>query len=98
MYTFIREIGFRTMADGVKAVPIAASIAKYYKDNHDVSMRLMRPIGGAPGRLRFIFELASLDRFQAIQTKVATDTNFHKLLGELAPLIDGSRTNDEIWA
>lgn len=38
----------------------------------------------------------SLDGWQAHQAKVAPDSAFHKLLGELAPLIDGRKTSDEI--
>ena len=69
MYTFIRELAFKTMGDAVRAASITVAISKYYKDAHKVDMRLMRPIGGSPGRLRFVFEMASLDAFQAMQMK-----------------------------
>ena len=97
MYTFIREVTFKTIADAVRAVPVTEAVIKYYKDKHKLNMRLMRPVTGAPTRLRFVFETDSLDAWQAINDKVSKDPAFHKLLGEIAPTVDGSKTNDEIW-
>ncbi len=97
MYTFIREVTFKTMADAVRAAPMTAAISKYYKDKHKIDMRLMRPISGLPTRLRFIFETDSLDAWQSISEKAIKDPTFHKLLGEIGPTVDGSKTHDEIW-
>jgi hypothetical protein len=97
MYTFIREVTFKTMADAVRAKPITDLISKYYKDTHKVEMRLMRPIGGSPIRLRFVVEMQSLDAWAAMQTKAIQDPAFQKLLGEIGPTVDGGKTYDEIW-
>jgi len=97
MYTFIREVTFKTMADAVRAAPITVAISKYYKDKHKIDMRLLRPITGSPTRLRFVFETDSIDAWQAINEKASNDPAFHKLLNEIGPTVDGSKTNDEIW-
>jgi len=97
MYTFIREATFKTMADAVRGMSVATQIVKYYKDTIGADLQLARPISGSPLRLRFITQLESLDKWQADQTKVVQDPAFHKLLAEFAPLVDGSKTYDEIW-
>jgi len=97
MYTFIREATFKTMVDAMRGAPIAAQIAKHYKEMTGIDVQLMRPISGSPVRLRFIGQIESLDQWQAHQTKMAQDPAFHKLLAEFGPLVDGSKTYDEIW-
>jgi len=78
-------------------VPITQAIARYYKDTHGLQVTLLRPVAGSPLRLRFQWQMESMDAARAIQMKAAQDPNFQKLLAEIAPLVDGSRTVDEIW-
>ena len=97
MYTITREVTFKTLSDAVRAMPLVAAITKYYKDKLNVDLRIMRPIGGTPTRLRFVFEMESLDAWQAGQMKAVQDPEYQKVLGEFGPLVDGSKTYDEIW-
>lgn len=97
MYTFTREVTFKTMIDALRGAPIAQAFAKYYQDAHGVTLRLSRPVTGAPTRLRFTYEMESIDASQALTRKAAMDPAFHKLLAEIGPLVDGSKTRDEIW-
>lgn len=97
MYTFTREVSFKTMADGLRAAPVVAGLVKYYKEKHGAAMRVMRPVGGSPVRIRFVTEMPSMDAYAAMQIKSAQDPAFQGLLAEMAPLVDGSRTTDDIW-
>lgn len=97
MYTFIREVSFKTMIDAVRSVPITQAIVKYYKEAHHLDMGLLRPIAGAPTRLRFVYQMDSMDASRALNLKAAQDPVFQKYLAEIAPLVDGSKTVDEIW-
>jgi hypothetical protein len=97
MYTFIREASFKNMIDVVRGVPITQSIVKYYKDTHGMEIRVLRPIAGSPLRLRFVWQMESMDAARSLQLKAAQDPNFQELLAEFAPLVDGSKTLDEIW-
>ncbi|HUP09549.1 MAG TPA: hypothetical protein VMU47_20490 [Caldimonas sp.] len=60
-------------------------------------MTLLRPVAGSPLRARFVWQLESMDASRAIQLKSAQDPTFQKPLQEIAPLVDGSKTVDEIW-
>jgi hypothetical protein len=97
MYTFEREATFKTIADMMRGLPITAQIVKYYKEAAGIDIQVQRALTGSPVCVRFVSQLESLDEWQKVQEKVAQDPAFHKLLGELAPMVDGSRTNDRIW-
>jgi hypothetical protein len=97
MYTFIREITFRTMVDAVRGAPISQSVARLYKEAHGLDVSLMRPIAGSPLRLRFVSQMASMDAWREVQMKAMQDLAMQKLLAEIAPLVDGSKTYDDIW-
>jgi len=97
MYTIIREVTFKTIADAVRGMPIAGSFRKYFKDTHNIDIKLMRPVGGYPSHIRFVFELESLDVWVSNNQKFMEDPSYHKLLNEIGPLVDGSKTHDEIW-
>lgn len=94
---FVREVAFRSMADALKGMPIAEQVVKFYKESVGVDIQLQRAISGAPTRLRFVAQLESLDKWQADSAKVMQDPAFHRLLGEMAQLVDPSKTNDELW-
>ena len=97
MYTFIREASFKTMIDMIRGIPITQAIFKYYKDTHGLETKVLRPVAGSPLRVRFVSQMESMDAFRSLQLKAGLDPNFQKLLAELAPLVDGSKTIDEIW-
>ncbi|WBY03234.1 hypothetical protein PE066_06790 [Ramlibacter tataouinensis] len=97
MYTFVREVTFRTMADMMRGLPVAAEIVKFYKDVAGTEIRVQRALTGSPVCIRYVAELDSLDEWQRIQEQVAQNPVFHKLLAEMGPLVDGSRTHDQIW-
>lgn len=97
MYTFIREIEFKTMIDAVSGVPVMQAIVAYYKDVHGLELKLLRPVTGSPLRLRFVSQMESMDASRALNMKTLQDPAFQKLLAEIAPLVDGSKTLDEIW-
>jgi hypothetical protein len=97
MYTFIREVSFKTMMDSVRGIPVTQAIVKYYKDAHGLEMVLQRPIAGLPTRLRFVSRMESMDASRALNLKAAQDPVFQKYLAEMALLVDGSKTLDEIW-
>ncbi len=58
---------------------------------------LQRPIAGSPTRLRFVSRMESMDASRALNLKAAQDPVFQKYLAEMALLVDGSKTFDEIW-
>lgn len=97
MYTFTREVTFKSMADVMRAVPIVQSIVRYYKESHGLDVRLLWPVSGGPTRLRFVSEVPSMDAQHALQMKAIRDPALQKLLAEMSPMIDGSKTCDEIW-
>jgi hypothetical protein len=84
-------------SDGLRAAPVVAQIVKYYKETIGMELKLLRPLSGSPARLRSVSTLESIDAFQAQQDKARQDPAFHKLLSELSPFVDGSKTCDEIW-
>lgn len=96
-YLFVREVTFKSIADSVKGMQVATQVVKFYKEAVGQDIRLQRALSGAPTRLRFVAQLDSLDRWQADSTKVNQDPAFHRLLGEMAPLVDASKTCDELW-
>jgi hypothetical protein len=96
-YTFVRDVTFQNMAASMRAAPVVQQIVKFYKEAVNVDIQVLRPISGAPTRLRFISQLESLDKWQADTAKVMQDPAFHKLLAEMGPLVDGSKTSDELW-
>ena len=81
----------------IRGIPIAQAIFKYYKDAHGLEMKVLRPVAGSPLRVRFIAQMDSMDAFRSLQLKAGQDSNFQKLLAEIGPLVDGSKTIDEIW-
>lgn len=85
------------MIDAVRATPVTQTIVKYYKEVHGLDMKLMRPVTGSPARMQFVSQMDSIDASRAMQLKAAQDPTFQKLLAEMAPLVDGSKTYDEIW-
>jgi hypothetical protein len=97
-YIFVRDVTFKSMADAMKGMPVAAQIVKLYKEAVGVEIQMQRPLSGCPVRLRYVAQLDSLDKWQADTAKMAQNPAFHKLLGELAPLVEGTRTQDELWA
>ena len=97
MYTFTREVTFKTMIDAVRGAPVAQAVAQYYQSAHGVTLHLSRPVTGTPTRLRFTYQMESIDASQALTRKAAMDPAFHKLLAEIGPLVDGTKTFDEIW-
>ncbi len=94
---FVREVTFRSMADAMKGMQVATQVVKFYKEAVGVDLQLQRAISGSPVRLRFVAQLESLDKWQADTAKIAKDPAFHKLLGEMALLVDGTKTHDELW-
>ncbi|TFY99811.1 hypothetical protein [Ramlibacter rhizophilus] len=97
MYTFIREVSFKTMADMMRGLPVAQRMVKHYKEVGGVDIQIQRALSGSPVCVRFVAQLDSLDEWQRVQSKIATDPEFHKMLGEMGPLVDGGRTNDQLW-
>ena len=97
MYTFVREVSFRSLAEMMRGMPLASQIVKYYKEAAGVDIQIQRALTGSPVCLRYVTQLESLDEWQKVQDKVAQDPAFLKLLGEMGPLVDGSKTNDQIW-
>lgn len=97
MYTFIREVGYRNMADALRAAPINQAIVKYFKEAHGVDTRVMRAVTGSPIRARFVTQMESMDAYAAMQQKAMQDPGYQKMLAESALLVDGSKTCDEIW-
>lgn len=97
MYRIEREITFRTLADMVRGLPIASRIATHYKESAGADLQIARAMTGTPGRIRFFAQLDSLDEWNRVQDKVGQDPAFHKLLSEFGPLIEGTKTYDQIW-
>jgi hypothetical protein len=97
VYTIMRDVSFKTMADGLRAAPIMAQIAKFYKETSGIELQMLRPASGSPTRLRIVCTIESLDSWQDKQARIAQDPAFQKLLNELSQFVDGSKTNDEIW-
>ncbi len=97
MYTFVREVSFRSLAEMMRGMPLAGQIVKYYQEAAGVDIQIQRAITGSPVCVRYVTQIESLDEWQKVQDKVAQDPAFHKLLGEMGPLVDGSKTNDQIW-
>jgi hypothetical protein len=61
-------------------------------------MRLMRPVTWSPLRLRFVIEMASMDAWRSMNVQAIRDPAYQQLLVEIAPMMDGSKTADEVWA
>lgn len=97
MYTFMREITFKTAADAVRGLPTAEAFCQYFAETHGFEMRLLRPVSGSPNRVRFVAQGDSLDAWRAIFAKAMKDPAYHRLLGEIGPTVDGGKTFDEIW-
>lgn len=97
MYTFIREVSFKTMADMMRGLPTATRVVKHYKEVSGVDIQIQRALTGSPVCIRYVAQLDSLDKWQAIQNKMAQDAEFHKMLGEMAQFVDGGKTHDQIW-
>ncbi|HEY0884927.1 MAG TPA: hypothetical protein VGE20_06585 [Ramlibacter sp.] len=97
-HIFVREVIFKSMADAMKGMQVAARVVKFYKEAVGTDIQLQRAISGSPVRLRFVAQLDSLDKWRADSEKVSQDPAFHQLLGEMALLVDGTRTTDELWA
>jgi hypothetical protein len=95
---FVREVTFKTIADAMKGMQVAAQVVKFYKESVGVDVQLQRALSGVPTRVRFVAQLESLDKWQADSAKVIQDPAFHRLLAEMAPLVDGTKTVDELWA
>ena len=73
MYTFTREVAFKTLSDGLRAAPTMAQIVKYYKETIGADLKLLRPVTGSPTRLRVVSTPQSIDAFQAQQDKARQD-------------------------
>ena len=97
MYTFIREVTFKSMADSVRGMPVAAALCKYYKDAHMVDMVMLHAVSGSPNRIRFVAQFASLDAWMVASEQAMKDESFQQLLAEIAPTVDASKTYDEFW-
>ena len=97
-YVFVREITFKTLADGARAAPLLSQIVKLYKEALDVEVSVARAISGAPNRVCFVSRVDSLDKWQADAAKIQKDPAFLKVLGEIGPMVDGSKTRDDLWA
>ena len=97
MYTFVREVAFKTLADMMRGMATATRIVKHYKEVGGVDIQIQRALTGSPVCIRYVTQLDSLDRWQAIQAKIAQDPEFHNMLGEMAQFVDGSKTHDQIW-
>lgn len=98
MYRIEREVTFRALAEMVRGLPIAVQLAKHYKQTAGVDLQIVRALTGTPGRIRFVAQVDSLDEWNRVQDKIAQDPAFQKLLGEFAPLIEGTKTYDQIWS
>lgn len=61
-----------------------------------VDIQIHRALSGSPVCTRFVSHLDSLDEWQRVQPKVGLDPEFHKMLAEMAPLVDGGKTNDQL--
>jgi hypothetical protein len=96
-HIFVREATFKSMADALKGMQVATRVVKFYKEAVGADIQLQRAISGSPVRLRFVAQLDSLDQWHADSAKVTQDPAFHQLLGGMALLVDGTRTNDELW-
>lgn len=97
MYTFVREVSFKTIADMMRGMPVVQRVVKHYKDVSGVEVQVLRPLSGSPVCMRFVAQLDSLDEWQRVQTKIGMDPEFRKMLAEMAPLVDGGKTNDQLW-
>jgi len=97
MYTFIREVSFRTIADMMRGLPVAQRIVKHYKEVGGVDVQIHRALSGSPVCVRYVAQLESLDEWQRVQAKIGQDPEFHKMLQEMAPLVDGGKTHDQLW-
>lgn len=97
MYTHSREVTFKSVADMAKAMATLQKIVATMHTAFEGRVRVMRPIGGMPSRLRVVVEYDSFDRASEQFTRAMGSPEYQALLQEFVQFIDPTKTVDDIW-
>lgn len=97
MYTHSREVTFKSIADMGKAMPTLQKLVATMQTPFGGRVRVMRPIGGMPSRLRVVVEYDSFDQASEQLTKLMGNPEYLALLQEFVRFIDPTRTVDDVW-
>lgn len=97
MYTHSREVTFKSVADMGKAMPTLQKLLAMMQPPFGGRVRIMRPLGGMPSRLRVVIEYDSFDQASEQLTKMMGKPEYQALLQEFVQFIDPTQTVDDIW-
>jgi hypothetical protein len=79
------------------AIAFAHQIAKHLKEKYGVTVELLMPVGGNPGRIAWRSAYESLAEWEALVTKLIADTEYMAAIAkDSATFLPGS-VLDEIW-
>ena len=80
-----------------EALTFAHQISKLIKEKHGVTIELLVPVGGNPGRIAWRSAYESLAQWEALATKLIADAEYMEAIAKNSATFLPGSINDEIW-
>jgi hypothetical protein len=79
------------------AIAFAHQIKKLIKEKYGVTIELLVPVGGNPGRIAFRTNYEGLGEWEALSAKLLADAEYLGALASNAAVFLPGSVNDDIW-
>ena len=80
-----------------EALTFAHQISKLIKEKHGVTIELLLPVGGNPGRIAFKSNYAGLGEWETLSAKLLADADYLAAITSNSAVFLPGSINDEIW-
>jgi hypothetical protein len=81
----------------VNAVRFAHDVAKLVKDKHAVSIEVLMPVGGNPGRIAWYWRVDGLAQWELLTGKLMADKKYQDMVAKSSDCFIAGSVHDEIW-
>jgi hypothetical protein len=80
-----------------EAVAFAQGIIKHFKEKHSVTLEVLMPIGGNPGRIAWLGRYESLAQWEVLIGKLLSDSDYQQMIAKNKDTFLPGTVNDDIW-
>jgi hypothetical protein len=79
------------------AIRFGHDVAKLIKDRHGITLELLMPIGGNPGRIAWHTRYENLAQWESLIGKLMADKDYMDLVAKSSDAFLAGSVHDDIW-
>jgi hypothetical protein len=79
------------------AIRFGQEVAKFIKEKHGITLELLMPIGGNPGRIAWHCRFEGLAQWESLIGKLMADKKYLNLVAQSSDAFLPGSVHDDIW-